>query len=262
MTNTGGTPADRVNPDVAELLMRSVDEIRGDMLHKGKAKIVYSTAIEDVLLMEFMDDATAFDGTKKGTITSKGFYNSHISASVMRHLEKCGVSTHFLGQLDDRYHLVRHLEMIPVEAVIRNIAAGSLSRRLGFDEGTKLDRPILEFFYKDDDLGDPWLNRYHIRAMDVCTDEELTTIEEDAWRINAMLRDFFADSDLVLIDFKLEFGRESDGSLVLGDEVSPDTCRLWDASTGHRMDKDRFRLDLGDVENAYQEVHRRIAWEE
>lgn len=248
-------------PDVQQLVMRPVDEIKGEVIHEGKAKVVYRTIDEDVLLMEFKDDATAFDGEKHGTIVSKGFLNSHISAAVFRHLGRCGLNTHFLEQMEERYQLVLPLQMYDIEVVIRNRAAGSLCRRLGFEEGTDLRRPILEYYYKSDELRDPWLNRYHIRSMELCTDSELTHIEEDAWRINAMLRDYFGERNLELVDFKLEFGKDANGNLVLGDEVTPDTCRLWDIGTGDKLDKDRFRHDMGGVEDAYQEVYRRIAWE-
>ena len=246
---------------ISELVSRPVEEIKGELLHKGKAKKLYRTPSDDLLLMEFTDEATAFDGGKKGTIGRKGFYNSHISAAVLRYLGKCGLNTHFVEQMENRYHLVRSLEMLDLEVVIRNVAAGSLVRRLGLEEGIELSRPILEYSYKDDELGDPWLNRYHIRTLGLCTEEEVVRIEEDAWRINAMLRDYFAARKLVLVDFKLEFGRSSDGSLVLGDEITPDTCRLWDMESAEKLDKDRFRYDMGGIEDAYQEVYRRVAWE-
>ncbi|MFO8060941.1 MAG: phosphoribosylaminoimidazolesuccinocarboxamide synthase [Bacillota bacterium] len=246
---------------VSELACRPVEQIKGDLVHRGKAKALYRTPSDDLLLMEFTDEATAFDGGKKGTIDRKGFYNAYISAAVFRYLARCGLNTHFAGLMEDRYHLVRSLQMFELEVVIRNVAAGSLVRRLGFEEGMQLSRPILEYSYKDDELGDPWMNRYHIRALSLCSDEEIIAIEEDAWRINAMLRDYFAERKLMLVDFKLEFGRSADGSVVLGDEITPDTCRLWDMETADKLDKDRFRFDMGGIEDAYREVYRRVAWE-
>ncbi len=247
---------------MSDLASRPVEQIRGDLVHRGKAKALYRTASEDLLLMEFTDEATAFDGGKKGTIGRKGFYNSHISAAVFRYLARCGLQTHFVAQMEDQHHLVRSLDMFELEVVIRNVAAGSLVRRLGLEEGAELSRPILEYSYKDDELGDPWMNRYHIRALSLCTEEEIIRIEEDAWRINAMLRDYFRDRGLLLVDFKLEFGRSGDGSVVLGDEITPDTCRLWDLETADKLDKDRFRYDMGGIEDAYREVYRRVAWED
>ncbi len=260
MTDGIGSP--ERTPEIVDLVGKPINEIKGEIIHKGKAKLVYRTTEESVMLMEFMDDATAFDGKKKGSISSKGMYNSHISAAIMRYLNQCGINTHFLEQMEDRFQLVRPLDMLPVEVVIRNLAAGSLARRLGFDEGDSLERPILEFYFKSDELGDPWLNRYHIRALDLCSDDEIVRLEEDSWRINAMLREYFLDRDLELIDFKLEYGRAADGALVLGDEITPDTCRLWDISSRDKLDKDRFRHDMGEVEEAYQEVYRRVAWED
>ncbi len=258
----GGMGSPEGTPEIIELVGKPMDEIKGEVIHRGKAKIVYKTIEDGVLLMEFMDDATAFDGEKQGSISSKGMYNSHISAAIMRHLNQCGVRTHFLEQLEDRFQLVRPLDMLPIEVVIRNQAAGSLARRLGFSEGGELERPILEYYFKSDELGDPWLNRYHIRTLDLCSDAEIVRLEEDSWRINAMLRDFFRERQLELIDFKLEYGRGPEQELVLGDEITPDTCRLWDIASGDKLDKDRFRDDMGDVEEAYQEVYRRVVWED
>jgi len=238
----------------------SVDALRGNKLHEGKAKILYETPDEDRLLMEFKDDATAFDGKKKGTIKGKGYFNAQISAAAFRYLESRGVQTHFIDEVDERHLLVRRGEIIPVEVVIRNRVAGSLAKRLGLPEGEKLSRPILEFFYKNDDLGDPMVNRYHILAMDLCAQEDIVRMEEDAWRINSVLKDLMSEHGMELVDFKLEFARAA-GEILLADEISPDTCRLWDLSSGDRLDKDRFRRDMGGVEEAYSEVHRRLVGE-
>lgn len=246
---------------VKDLMMRQPDEIKGEKLYEGKAKALYRTPVDGVMLMEFKDDATAFDGKKKGTIVEKGYFNAQISAILLRYLEECGIQTHFIDQMAERYHLVSELDMLSVEVVMRNIAAGSLARRLGFEEGQVMAYPILEFYYKDDALSDPWLNASHIKAMDLATDDEVLCLEEKGRQVNEYLQRFLQPRGLQLVDFKLEFGRDSEGVLILGDEITPDTCRFWDVGSGDKLDKDRFRQDLGDVEDAYKEVLRRVSQE-
>ncbi len=230
---------------------------RQEQLHAGKAKVVYRTDQPGRLLVDFTDAATAFDGGKVGSIVDKGQLNAEISAHLFQVLDQNGVPSHFISQVGPSTLLVVELDIIPVEVVIRNIAAGSISRRLGIEEGTVLDRPVLELYLKDDSLGDPLINHYHSLAMGLATAEELVFMEEEAWRVNAALREFFQLCGLVLVDFKLEFGRTADG-VLLGDEISPDTCRLWDRDTGQRLDKDLFRRDEGGEHQAYVEVLRRI----
>jgi len=230
---------------------------KGRFLYEGKAKKIYSTDNPDQYLVEFKDDATAFDGLKKGTIVRKGEINNRLSAILFDLLAREGIPTHFIEQTGPREMLVRSLKIIPVEVVARNIAAGSLSKRLGLEEGTPLKRPVLEFYYKSDELHDPMINNYHIAAMELATEEQLNTMEEYAWKVNAFLSGFMKKAGLILVDFKLEFGVQHD-KIYLGDEISPDTCRFWDATSGEKMDKDRFRRDLGGVEDAYEEVLRRV----
>ena len=232
----------------------------GEKLYEGKAKIVYSTDDPDVYIQDFKDSATAFDGKKKGTIGDKGRVNNQISARLFQLLEEGGVKTHFLGLESDTAMRIHRLDMFKVEFVVRNIAAGSLSKRIGYPEGAALKNPpIVEYYYKDDELGDPLLCRGHLEELEVLTPEDMEEATAAAKRINTLLVDFFRVRDLLLVDFKLEFGRDADGVLRLGDEISPDTCRLWDAETREKLDKDRFRRDLGGVEDAYQEVLRRIS---
>lgn len=235
---------------------------RGERLYEGKAKILYATDDPALVVCYYKDDATAFNAQKRGTIAGKGVLNNHISAHAFRRLEAGGVPTHFVELLSDREMLCRRLEIIPLEVVVRNVAAGSLARRLGLEEGTRLARTVLELYYKDDALGDPMVNRYHVRALDLATDAELDRIEGLALQVNDLLRPWLGERGLDLIDFKLEFGRAAGGpdagTILLGDEISPDTCRFWDVATGERLDKDRFRRDLGRVEEAYAEVFRRI----
>ncbi len=234
-----------------------------DLLYDGKTKALYSTPNEDIVLMEFKDVIQRTSDDQEESIRSKGFYNSYISATIFKHLEKYGIRTHFLGLLQERYHLVRSLQILPMQVTIRNVASGGFARRFGIREGEELDRPVMEFFYKSDELGDPWLNRYHLRALEICSgDEEIVRLEEDAWRIHAALGEFFEQRGLVLVDMQFEFGRDEDGLVVLADEISPDTCRLWDEETGERLDRDRFHFNLGDTEEAYREVYRRVAWKE
>jgi phosphoribosylaminoimidazole-succinocarboxamide synthase len=230
-----------------------------EKLYEGKAKIVYSTDDPDVYIQDFKDSATAFDGTKKGTIGDKGRTNNAISARLFTLLEEAGVKTHFLETVSPTAMRIKRLDMLKVELVVRNVVAGSLSKRMGWAEGTALKNPpIIETYLKDDELHDPLLCRQHLEELEIVTPEELDEITKTARVINAELQKFFSARSLLLVDFKLEFGKDKDGNLVLGDEISPDTCRLWDADTREKLDKDRFRRDLGGVEEAYAEVLRRI----
>lgn len=234
----------------------------GAKLYEGKAKIVFGSDDPELLVVHFKDDATAFNGEKKGTITDKGVLNARITAKLFGYLAAAGVPNHYVRTLSERDLLCRKLEIILLEVVVRNVAAGSLAKRLGLAEGTVLSAPVVEFYYKRDDLGDPLVNEYHVRALGLATPDELRALAETSLKINELLRAFLKPRHVELIDFKLEFGRTSDGQILLGDEISPDTCRFWDAETGERLDKDRFRRDLGGVEEAYQEMWRRIGGEE
>jgi phosphoribosylaminoimidazole-succinocarboxamide synthase len=227
-------------------------------LYEGKAKVVFATDNPEVYFVHYKDDATAFDGTKRGTIGGKGYCNAHVSDLAFRYLEQAGVSTHLIELKPPTDMLVRKVKIMPVEVVMRNIAAGSLTKRLGIPEGTELPFAILEHFYKCDELHDPLMNEDHIRAMGLATPEQMTNVNAEARRINELLKQFFGKADLILVDFKLEFGLDSQGRILLADEISPDTCRLWDRETKAKLDKDRFRRDLGGVEEAYQEVLRRL----
>lgn len=228
-----------------------------EQLYEGKAKKVYKTSNPDYYSVQYKDDATAFNGLKKGTIKDKGYYNNQISAIFFKLLTEKGIANHFVELTGERSMLVKKLEIIPVEVVVRNIVAGSLAKRLGKPEGTKLPFPILEFYYKDDELGDPMINDYHIKALELATEEEMLKIAELAQKVNQVLLEKLAPLQIELVDFKLEFGRHK-GEVLLGDEISPDTCRFWDTATQEKLDKDRFRRDLGKVEEAYQEVLRRL----
>lgn len=230
---------------------------RKDLLYEGKAKRVYSTEDPGQCIIEFKDDATAFNGAKKGTIMDKGIVNNAMSSYLFALLEEAGVANHFLERMSDREMLVRRVQIIPLEVIVRNIAAGSMSKRLGIPEGTVLGRPVVEFSYKDDALGDPLVNEDHIRAIGAATDEEVATLRTLALRINDLLREWFGSVGITLVDFKLEFG-QADGKILLADEISPDTCRFWDTATGEKLDKDRFRRDLGGVQEAYHEVLGRL----
>jgi len=230
---------------------------RGALLYEGKAKRVYSTDDPRQCIVEFKDDATAFNGVKKGTITDKGIMNNAMSSHLFTMLGAAGVANHFLGRVSDREMLVRRVQIIPLEVIVRNIAAGSMSKRLGIPEGTILDKPVVEFSYKDDALGDPLVNEDHIRALGAATDEEVATLRRLALRVGDLLRERFGSVGITLVDFKLEFGR-MDGTILLADEISPDTCRFWDTATGEKLDKDRFRRDLGGVEEGYHEVLGRL----
>lgn len=226
-------------------------------LYEGKAKKIYETDDKNLYIQEFKDDATAFDATKRGTIAGKGVVNNKISAKLFELLEKNGVKTHFVKLLSDREMLVKSLEIVPVEVTIRNIVAGGMAKMLGIEEGVVLKEPVLEYHYKNDALHDPLFNEYHIRALGIAQDKEMKKISDYSFKVNETLKKFFAAKNLELVDFKLEFGRHK-GEILLGDEISPDTCRLWDKTTQKKMDKDRFRRDLGDVEETYQEVLRRV----
>lgn len=229
-----------------------------EQLYEGKAKKVFATDDPEAYIVEYKDDATAFNGQKKGTIQDKGIINNRVSNHLMKMLEEKGVPTHLIKELSDRETLVKKVEIVPLEVIVRNIAAGSLSKRLGIPEGKKLAKTVLEYSYKDDALGDPMVNDYHVFAMELATPEELQTLAGYALKINDILTAYLKDLNIELIDFKLEFGRTSDGTIILADEISPDTCRFWDSRTGEKLDKDRFRRDMGGVEDAYQEVMRRL----
>lgn len=227
------------------------------MLYEGKAKKVYTTDVEDVYIVDYKDDATAFNGEKKGTIQGKGVINNKMTNYLFQILEKEGIPTHYVEELSDRETAVKKVEIVPLEVIIRNVAAGSFSKKLGIEEGTKLIAPTLEFSYKDDALGDPMINDYYAIAIGAATREEIDRITELVFKVNNVLSKFFAECGIELIDFKVEFGRYH-GEVILADEISPDTCRFWDINTREKLDKDRFRRDLGNVEDAYQEVAKRI----
>ena len=229
-------------------------------IYEGKAKIIYSTEDLDLVIQYFKDDATAFDGIKKGTIVDKGVINNRVSSRVFQYLEEKGVKTHFVERLNDREMLVKKLDIIPVEVVVRNIAAGSLCKRLGIEEGKALEPPTLEFFYKSDSLHDPMINEYHIDTFGWATREEVVFLKEGGLKVNDLMVHFFAERKIRLVDFKLEFGRHKD-QMLLGDEISPDGCRLWHMETNEKMDKDRFRFGLGSVEEKYQEVYNLVCQE-
>ncbi len=228
-----------------------------DKIYEGKAKILYTTQDPDLLIQYFKDDATAFNAQKKGTISEKGVMNNHIAAKIFEYLVSQGIETHFLKTLSDRDMLIKKVSIVPIEVIVRNRAAGSMCRLLGLAEGLHLACPTLEFCYKEDKLGDPLINEYHIRALKLATDAEVKKISQMALEINEHLKKFFLKLNIELIDFKLEFGRYH-GDIILADEISPDTCRLWEVGTGNKLDKDRFRRDMGNIEEAYQEVLRRV----
>lgn len=228
-----------------------------ELLYEGKAKKVYLTDDPDVLIVDYKDDATAFNGLKKGTIVGKGVVNNRMTNLVFRKLENEGVPTHFVEELSDRETAVKKVEIVPLEVIIRNVAAGSFSKRLGVPEGTKFKAPTIEFSYKNDDVGDPLINDYFAIAMELATREEIDTITKYAFKVNEVLKAYFMEANIELVDFKIEFGRYH-GQIILADETSPDTCRLWDADTHEKLDKDRFRRDLGNVEEAYNEVFKRL----
>ncbi len=229
-----------------------------EQLYEGKAKKVFATEDPELLIVQYKDDATAFNGLKKGTIAGKGVINNQMSNRLMAKLERCGVPTHYVQELSERETLVKKVSIVPLEVIVRNIAAGSFSKRYGVEEGVVFDQPTIEFSYKNDELGDPLLNTRHALALKLATEEEIATIEKYSFRVNELLRSFWKTCGVTLVDFKLEFGRLSDGTIVLADEISPDTSRLWDSKTGEKLDKDRFRRDLGGVEEAYAEIMRRL----
>ncbi|MBQ3669830.1 MAG: phosphoribosylaminoimidazolesuccinocarboxamide synthase [Clostridia bacterium] len=229
-----------------------------EQLYEGKAKKVFATDDENLVLVSYKDDATAFNGLKKGTIQGKGAINNRMTNMLMQMLEKQGIPTHFVKEINERETLVKKVKIVPLEVIVRNVAAGSLSKRLGVAEGVKLGKTVLEYCYKDDELGDPMVNEYHIAAMGWASDEDMEKIASYALKINEILVHYFKKLNIDLIDFKLEFGKTGDGTLVLADEISPDTCRFWDSRTHEKLDKDRFRRDLGGVEEAYEEMMRRL----
>ena len=229
-----------------------------EQIYEGKAKKVFATDDPDLLIISYKDDATAFNGLKKGTITGKGVINNRMSNALMIRMEEAGIPTHFVKELSERDALVKRVQIVPLEVIVRNISAGSFSKHYGVQEGIVFDEPTIEFSYKNDSLGDPLINTYQALALKLVTKEELETIKDYAFRVNAELKKIWEERGVTLVDFKLEFGKLSDGSIVLADEISPDTCRLWDSSTGKKLDKDRFRRDLGGVEEAYQEIMDRL----
>mgnify|MGYP000257844097 FL=1 len=232
-----------------------------EQLYEGKAKKVYKTDEENFYIVDYKDDATAFDGKKKGTITGKGAINNKITNMLMQMLETKGIPTHFVRELSERETVVKKVKILPLEVLVRNTVAGSLAKRLGLPEGTKLKQTVLEYCYKNDELGDPMINEYHILAMDFASPEQLRQVADYSLRINEILKEYFKKLNIDLIDFKLEFGVTPDGTLILADEISPDTCRFWDSTTGEKLDKDRFRRDLGNVEGAYHEILHRLMGE-
>ena len=230
-----------------------------EQLYEGKAKKVFLTDDPEMLIVSYKDDATAFNGLKKGTITGKGVINNKMSNLLMQKLEEAGVPTHFVEELSDRETVVKKVSIVPLEVIIRNIAAGSFSKNYGVKEGVVFDSPTIEFSYKNDDLGDPLINKYHALALKLATEEEIETIKKYAFAVNDFMKAYWKERGVILVDFKLEFGRLSDGTIVLADEISPDTCRFWDAETMEKLDKDRFRRDLGGVEDAYAEIMGRLS---
>ena len=234
--------------------------VKQEQLYEGKAKKVYSTNNPDYVIVDYKDDATAFNGEKKGTISGKGVINNKMTNYMFGMLEKEGVPTHLVEEISDRETIVKKVSIVPLEVIIRNVAAGSFSKRMGVEEGTKLLTPILEFSYKNDDLGDPFINDYYALALGLATKEEIDTISKYAFKVNEFMVNFFKNLNIDLIDFKIEFGRFHD-QIILADEISPDTCRFWDSTTHEKLDKDRFRRDMGGVEEAYQEIMKRLMGE-
>lgn len=229
-----------------------------EQLYEGKAKKVFKTDNENLYIVDYKDDATAFNGEKKGTIAGKGVINNVMSNHMFQLLEKQGVPTHFVEQLSERETVVKKVSIVPLEVIIRNISAGSFAKRYGVNEGIVFEQPTIEFSYKNDDLGDPLINDYHAMALKLATADEIETIKKMAFKVNEVMKAYFDTLNVTLVDFKLEFGKTTDGTIILADEISPDTCRLWDKDTGEKLDKDRFRRDLGNVEEAYQEILRRL----
>ncbi|HEZ7987089.1 MAG TPA: phosphoribosylaminoimidazolesuccinocarboxamide synthase [Ruminococcus sp.] len=235
--------------------------VKQEQLYEGKAKKVYATNDPDLVIVDYKDDATAFNGEKKGTISGKGVINNKMTNYMFKMLEKEGVPTHLVEEISDRETIVKKVSIVPLEVIIRNVAAGSFSKRMGVEEGRKLLTPILEFSYKNDDLGDPFINDYYALALGLATKEEIDTIAKYAFKVNEFMVNFFKKLNIDLIDFKIEFGKTSDGTIILADEISPDTCRFWDSTTHEKLDKDRFRRDMGGVEEAYQEIMKRLMGE-
>lgn len=231
--------------------------IKGEQLYEGKAKKVYATNDPDLVIVDYKDDATAFNGEKKGTIAGKGSINNRMTNFMFKLLEKEGIPTHLVEEINDRETIVKKVEIVPLEVIVRNVAAGSFSKKLGIAEGTPLKTPTLEFSYKNDDLGDPFINKYYALGLDLATEEEIETITKYAFKVNDFMLKFFKELNIDLIDFKIEFGRFHN-DIILADEISPDTCRFWDSKTHEKLDKDRFRRDMGGVEDAYQEIMRRL----
>ena len=231
--------------------------IKGEQLYEGKAKKVYATNNSDLVIVDYKDDATAFNGEKKGTIAGKGSINNRMTNFMFKLLEKEGIPTHLVEEINDRETIVKKVEIVPLEVIVRNVAAGSFSKKLGIAEGTPLKTPTLEFSYKNDDLGDPFINKYYALGLDLATEEEIETITKYAFKVNDFMLKFFKELNIDLIDFKIEFGRFHN-DIILADEISPDTCRFWDSKTHEKLDKDRFRRDMGGVEDAYQEIMRRL----
>lgn len=231
-----------------------------EMLYEGKAKKVYKTEDENLYIVDYKDDATAFNGLKKGSIVGKGVINNQMTNRLMLKLEKAGIPTHYIQELSDRETLVKRVSIVPLEVIIRNLSAGSFAKRYGVEEGIVFDSPTIEFSYKNDELGDPLINSYHALALKLATPEELDCIKKYAFEINDILKKFWTECGVILVDFKLEFGRlyDENHTIVLADEISPDTCRLWDSKTHEKLDKDRFRRDMGGVEDAYEEIMRRL----
>ena len=229
-----------------------------DMIYEGKAKKVYTTDNPDLYIVSYKDDATAFNGLKKGAIAGKGAINNQMSNLLMRMLSEHGVPTHFVEELSERDTVVKKVSIVPLEVIVRNISAGSFATRYGVEEGIVFDEPTIEFSYKNDELGDPLINDYHALALKLATREEIETIKAMAFKVNALLKEYFKSIGVDLVNFKLEFGRLADGTIILADEISPDTCRFWDSKTHEKLDKDRFRRDLGGVEEAYQEMMKRV----
>ena len=227
-------------------------------LYEGKAKKVYATDNPEYVIVSYKDDATALDGLKKGTIAGKGAINNRMSNYIMKILEKNGVPTHFVEELNDRETVVRKVSIVPLEVIIRNISAGSFAKRYGVEEGIVFSEPTIEFSYKNDDLHDPLINDYHALALGLATKEEIETIKKYAFKVNEVMKEYFKGLGVTLVDFKLEFGKTPDGKIILADEISPDTCRFWDSKTNEKLDKDRFRRDMGGVEDAYNEMMRRV----
>ena len=230
-----------------------------EQIYEGKAKRVFLTDDPDLVIVDYKDDATAFNGLKKGTIMGKGVINNKMSNLIMQRLEEAGIPTHYVEELSDRETLVRKVDIVPLEVIVRNIAAGSFSKNYGVVEGTEFESPTIEFSYKNDALGDPLLNKYHALALKLATEDEIELIKKYAFAVNDYMKEFWKQRGVILVDFKLEFGKLSDGTIVLADEISPDTCRFWDAKTMEKLDKDRFRRDLGGVEDAYKEIMGRLS---